>query len=51
MMSSGSATQLELDADRGGVADQPERRQRPLADDHRVHELHRHVADIRARGR
>ena len=50
-MSSGSAEQLDLRAERPALAGQPDRRQRALADDHRVHELDRDVAGVRARRR
>ena len=48
----GSHTQLEPAPPSGAaLAGQAERRQRALADDHRVHELDRHVARVRARRR
>ena len=47
----GPRQQGELLAERAAVAGQPERRQRPLADDHRVDELDGDVAHVRARRR
>ena len=49
-MSSGRSEQVDLRRQRSALAGQPQRRQRPLAHDHRVHELDRHVAHVGARG-
>ena len=48
-MSSGSASRSSLRGERPALAREPDRRQRPLADDHRMDELDGHVADVRAR--
>ena len=50
-MSSGSASSVDLRRERPALAREPDRRQRPLADDHRVDELDRDVAGVRARRR
>ncbi len=50
-MSSGSAASASWRRQRAALGRQRERRQRALADDHRVHELDRHVAGVRARRR
>ena len=42
---------LDLRGELAALGREPERRQRPLADDHRVHELDRDVAGVRARRR
>ena len=49
--SSGSTVPLGLGGERAALGREPERRQRPLADDHRVDELDRDVAGVRARRR
>ena len=46
----GLADQADLALERPAVAGQADRRQRPLADDHRVDELDGDVADVGARG-
>ena len=48
-MSSGSATSVDLDRQRPALRREPDRRQRALADDHRVDELDRDVAGVGAR--
>ena len=50
-MSSGVAEQLQLGVHRPALGGERKRGQRALADDHRVHELDRHVARVRARRR
>ena len=45
----GLGDQLDLRGERPALAREPDRRQRPLADDHRVDELDRDVADVGAR--
>ena len=47
----GSTSRPTCGVERAALAGQPQRRQRPLADDHRVHELDGHVAHVGARGR
>ena len=44
----GTGQQLHLAVERGRVAGEPDRGQRALAHDHRVDELHGHVAHVRA---
>ncbi len=46
----GLGGQLDLRAERAALGGERQRGQRPLAHDHRMHELHRHVTGVRARG-